>query len=153
MVLRLCHVKLIAPLPRRSPLTFMVCRFFSFTAFWVLLAALTVTACASKSPRGENAVQGRFITETLPGDIRLFRFVISLPDIPVRPITQVNSQGQERQQRRDLEVDRLKHLDRVLDRQPELKTFCPAGYTVVEKYAVLNEVVIRGECKYADERG
>lgn len=131
----------------------MMCRFCSIFSCLVLFSALLVSACASKSSQGEQAVQGRFITEVLPGDIRLFRFVIQLPEIRVRPITQVNSQGQERQQRRDLEVDRLKHLDRILDRQPELEKFCPAGYSVVEKYAVLNEVVIRGECKYADEKG
>lgn len=125
-------------------------RFPSLACLFALLLALLVAGCASGGDRDGDTVQGRFITDIRPGDIRLFRFVVALPEQPVHAITQLNQGSQHRRQRYNLETERLAVLEKVLARQPQLKEYCPHGYNVIDKYAVLNEVVIRGECKYQD---
>lgn len=125
-------------------------RLIHLSRFLVLcLGLLGLAGCASGGDK-EDAIEGRFITDTRPGDIRLFRFVVTLPEQPLHAITQLNQGGQVRRERHQLQTDRLAILEKVLARQPELNDYCPHGHTVLDKYAVINEVIIRGECKYKD---
>lgn len=122
----------------------------SRTRLFALLGfTAVVSACAGGPPRGEEGVKGQLYTETLAGDIRLFRFVILRPEPPLRPITQRNPQGPGASAPRPQDdQETLERVERSLAKLPELRAFCPNGYTVIEKYAILNELVVRGECKY-----
>lgn len=118
--------------------------------FVMLAGLLAITACSSgpRKPPPEG-IEGKLYTDTLKGDIRLFRFVVTLPERPVRPITQMGQPPQGSSGRHDRRDDQLEDIERQLENQPQLKEFCPNGFTVIERIAVLNELEIRGECKYS----
>ena len=42
---------------------------------------------------------------------------------------------------------------RYLKRDPRLMEYCPHGYVTLEQYAVLERIVIRGECRYKSQEG
>ena len=44
----------------------------------------------------------------------------------------------------------LKRTLHDLEQDSRLKEYCPLGYVVIDQYAVLNDVVIRGECRYTE---
>ena len=56
-----------------------------------------------------------------------------------------NSAPQPRQQ-----DDRalLKQAHRLLNGDPRLNDYCPNGYMTLDEYALLGELMIRGECRY-----
>lgn len=116
------------------------------------LCMVLITACASK-PAGiqDEGLNGKLFTNIVSGDIRLFRFVVDVPEQSVRPITQRNQSGQRRealQDRAELHKKQLENIEKALKDEQSLTEFCPNGFTVIERYAVLNELVIRGECQY-----
>lgn len=116
----------------------------------LMLASLVALTACSGGPRKPppDGIEGKLYTDTLKGDIRLFRFVVTLPERPVRPITQMGQPPQGGSGRRDRRDDQLEDIERQLENQQQLKEFCPNGFTVIERIAVLNELEIRGECKY-----
>lgn len=118
----------------------------------MLCLALLQTACASKpADPQENIIKGELHTRVVSGDIRLFRFVVNIPELSVTPITQTNRGGHRRntlQNRAELQKKQLQNMEEALKDRQELKAFCPNGFIVIERYAILNELVIRGECKY-----
>ena len=125
---------------------------FKFKLGLVALCMVLLTACASKptGPKGEG-INGKLFTNIVSGDIRLFRFVVDVPEQSVRPITQRNQGGQRReafQDRNELHKKQLENIEKALKDEQSLTEFCPNGFTVIERYAVLNELVIRGECQY-----
>lgn len=126
-------------------------RFFRATALLplTLTGLALVSACSSPRKPPAEALQGKLYTETLKGDIRLFRFVVTVPERPVRPITQMGQPPQGGNRDRGQQDDHLEDIERSLESQPELKAFCPNGVTIIERSAVLNELEIRGECKYS----
>ncbi len=112
-----------------------------------LFALILITGCASNGRSGREI--GLFDTTIKGDDIRLFRYVLPLFREKPKPITQ-RANGSQSQNRdpKESEDAQLKRADYFLKQDPRLKEYCPNGYTVIDKYAVLNEIIIRGECKY-----
>jgi hypothetical protein len=115
----------------------------------VLLLSSIISACASSSG-GKG--YGLFDTTVKSGDIRLFRYTLPLFREQPRPIT-ARDQNRVSQgvvsERESIEAQ-LKRADYYLQRDPRLKKYCPNGYVHIDKYAVLNEIIIRGECMYGE---
>ncbi|MEX1664011.1 hypothetical protein [Zhongshania arctica] len=120
------------------------------TLFCLSLTAVALNGCASgptkKSPRGA------FETTIKAGDIRLFSYSQPLFRERARPITSANSREDGTSKPREDSESQLRRTVRDLEQDPRLAEYCPAGYTLIEQYAVLNDVVIRGECRYQQEQ-
>ncbi len=114
-----------------------------------LIALIILTGCASGG--GKRNEIGLFDTTVKGDDIRLFRYTLPLFREKPKPITQ-RSNGQQSQNidQRESEEAQLKRAEYYLAQDPRLKEYCPKGYTMIDKYAVLNEIIIRGECRYKE---
>lgn len=112
-----------------------------------LIALFILSACTT----GAGPEVGLLDTTIKGDDIRLFRYTLPLFREKQRPRA---GGGQNRNNDRaegEGEEAQLKRADYFLSEHPRLKEYCPNGYTVIDKYAVLNEIIIRGECKYSAE--
>lgn len=115
----------------------------------VLLSLLS--ACNSPEPQ---QIIGEFSTQQRPGGIRLFEFRVPLARPKLRPITSINTAQQQAAVMEQFDPDRqLALTQRYLKRDPRLMEYCPHGYVTLEQYAVLERIVIRGECRYKSQEG
>jgi len=114
-----------------------------------LIVLIMLTGCASGG--GKRNEIGLFDTTVKGDDIRLFRYTLPLFREKPKPITQ-RSDGQRSRnaEQRESEETQLKRAEYYLEQDPRVKKYCPKGYTMTDKYAVLNEIIIRGECRYTD---
>ncbi len=114
-----------------------------------LVALIIFTGCASTGRSGKEI--GLFDTTIKGDDIRLFRYLLPLFREKPRPITQrANGSQTQNIDPKESEEAQLKRADYLLKQDPRLKEYCPKGYTITDKYAVLNEIIIRGECRYIE---
>jgi len=120
-----------------------------FCTFFSLVIAFTASCASQPSPRKPI---GKFETSIKAGDIRLFSYSQPLFREKARPITARNRQEDGTGKPREDSESQLKRTLRDLELDPRLKEYCPAGYVVIDQYAVLNDVVIRGECRYGKEQ-
>lgn len=110
-----------------------------------------LAACNSAEP---EQIIGEFSTQERPGGIRLFEFRVPLARPKLRPITSVNTAQQQAALQAQFDPERqLVLTQRYLKRDPRLKEYCPHGYVTLEQYAVLERIVIRGECRYKSQEG
>ena len=124
-------------------------RIFAAQALPTLVAAALVfglVACAS-SPGASDS--GRFETDVKDNGIRLFRYIQPLQRDQPRPINSLAA-AEENARRRELydPQNQIELARRLLERDTRLKAFCPDGHVIIEQYAVLSDIVIRGECRY-----
>jgi hypothetical protein len=142
MALRLCHVTLangqLTPTETLLAMLRIALHHLRMIAFFALIG---LSACTTPSWQAVG-----ILDTTIKGDdIRLFRYTLPL----FREKSKPRGGGQNRNNdRKDNEETQLKRADYLLSQHPKLNEYCPHGYTVSEKYAVLNEIIIRGECKY-----
>jgi hypothetical protein len=120
------------------------CTFFS-----AILCLITLSGCASRP--AQQAPRGKFEQTIKAGDIRLFSYSQPLFREAPRPITSSNRREDGTGKPREDSESQLKRTLNDLEHDPRLKKYCPVGYLIIDKYAVLNEVVIRGECKYSEK--
>jgi hypothetical protein len=133
---------------------FMSHRLNAFFASQLTCIALILGACTNQSHNSApKEMPGTLYTQQLPGDIKLFKFVLLVPDQPVRPITQrdPNRASDSASEIRNHTQQQLKRMEKGLGELQALQDFCPNGFIIVERYAVLRERVIRGECQYGDQ--
>lgn len=122
-------------------------------AIFYTLLGLTFTissGCATQPDPRHPA--GKFETSIKAGDIRLFSYSQPLFRERARPITARNRQEDGTGKPSEDSESQLKRTLRGLALDPRLKAYCPAGYIIIDQYAVLNDVVIRGECRYGKEQ-
>lgn len=118
---------------------------------WLACAALSLLISACSSPEPDQII-GEFSTQSRPGGIRLFEFRVPLARPTLRPITTVNTAQQQAAIQEQFDPDRqLVLTQRYLKRDPRLQEYCPHGYVTLEQYAVLERIVIRGECHYESQ--
>ena len=113
-----------------------------------LMALIILTACASNDRSGREI--GLFDTTIKGEDIRLFRYILPLFREKPKPIG-MRADGSKTQNvdPKENEEAQLRRAEYFLKQDPRVKDYCPNGYTMIDIYAVLNEIIIRGECKYS----
>lgn len=117
--------------------------------FLLLLCCAALVACASGNPKRPSAV-GVFVPEPRPGDIRMFTYAVVVKQRSAQPIRQsVSARHQEEPASPHKNRNAiLKKTERTLRGHPDYLRYCSKGHVTIEKYIVLNEAVIRGECNY-----
>jgi hypothetical protein len=118
--------------------------------FCLSITAVVLSGCAIGSAK--TMPKGVFETTVKAGDIRLFSYSQPLFREKARPITSANSRADGTSKPREDSESQLRRTVHNLEQDPRLAEYCPAGYTLIEQYAVLNDVVIRGECRYQQEQ-
>lgn len=118
----------------------------SSTLFYLTITAVLLNGCASGPAK--KTPKGTFETTIKAGDIRLFTYSQPLFRERARPITSANSREDGTSKPREDSETQLKRTVNDLKQDSRLAEYCPAGYTFIEQYAVLNDVIIRGECRY-----
>lgn len=113
----------------------------------VTLCLAMLNGCASGQAQQEP--RGKFEQTIKAGDIRLFSYSQPLFREVPRPITSLNRREEGTGKPKEDAESQLKRTLHDLEQDPRLNTYCPEGYVLIDKYAVLNEVVIRGECRYS----
>ncbi|MBD2857415.1 hypothetical protein IB286_00250 [Spongiibacter sp. KMU-158] len=126
-------------------------RLSTSSRFSALLALfLAVSACSSQPKTTTSA--GEFVPQVRSGGIKLFSYTEKMIMPKVGPIHQVaDPQAEAARRAKYLPATQLQAAQIRLNRDERLKSFCPNGYTEIEKYAVLDEIVIRGECQYTED--
>lgn len=115
-----------------------------------LLALLLLLSACSAAPKPAVSA-GEFDSQTRSGGIKLFSYREKMRIPKVRPIRQLaDPQAEAARMAKYLPALQLQQAETRLKRDPRLQAFCPLGYQEIEKYAVLDEIVIRGECHYQD---
>lgn len=111
-----------------------------------LLACATI-ACSGTPKRGQEF--GRFTQLQRDGGLQLFEYEFRRPQQKVRPITHTTDPEKLAREREMLKPEnQLHHAKLLLKRDPRVKEYCPNGYIILDEYVVLDEIKIRGECRY-----
>ncbi len=112
-------------------------------------ALLLLGACSSPSPRPTTA--GTFEAQSRDDGIKLFIYREKLAIPKAKPIHYTADPIAEAAKLAKFHpAEQIKRAEFNLKRDARLQAFCPNGYTPIEKYAVLDEIVIRGECIYQE---
>ncbi|WP_219043484.1 hypothetical protein [Zhongshania aquimaris] len=118
------------------------------TLFSLILILSTLNGCAS-GPTQKKPI-GKFETTIKASDIRLFSYSQPLFREKARPITANNRREDGTSKPMEDSESQLKRTLHDLEQDSRLKEYCPLGYVIIDQYAVLNDVVIRGECRYTE---
>jgi hypothetical protein len=120
------------------------------TLICTTMTIASLNGCASRPAK--TMPMGKFETTIKAGDIRLFSYSQPLFREKARPITAANQREDGTGKPREDSESQLRRTLHDLEQDPRLKKYCPEGYVLIDKYAVLNDVVIRGECRYSPEQ-
>ncbi|MDX1505209.1 MAG: hypothetical protein R3221_05800 [Spongiibacter sp.] len=131
---------------------FSVLRLSTRTRF--RLALLCLSACfiaACSGPQSRRQEFGRFTQLERDGGLRLFEYEFRRPQQQVRPITHTTDPERLAREREMLKPEnQLHHAKLLLKRDSRVKEYCPNGYIILDEYVVLDEIKIRGECRYQE---
>ena len=108
-----------------------------------------IVACSGPQNRRQDF--GRFTQLERDGGLQLFEYEFRRPQQKVRPITHTTDPeklAREREMRKP--ENQLHYAKLLLKRDPRVKEYCPNGYIILDEYVVLDEIKIRGECRYDD---
>jgi hypothetical protein len=122
--------------------------FSRYSLRFVVVAWLALLAACSGGPDRKPPAQGAFTPLERGGGLRLFEYTLRVALPPARAIHRTPDGNNAPQPHKQDDRALLKQAHRLLNDDPRLNDYCPNGYMTLDEYALLGELMIRGECRY-----